>query len=157
MLLLIVLYCRGSVELDRVRLLIVHDLGMASMPRPLTVSERSILDLMLSLDFEGVEELRRQALNVLVTGRCSCGCPTIDLATSPDSNRSRIADSTSPVQARVDHGEGHAPGEFILFLNDGRLSSLEYVYYDEIPNDWPDIDRVTLWLRTTVTMLPESL
>lgn len=129
---------------------------MDLMLRSLAASERSILDLMLSMDFDGVEALRRQSPTVLVSGRCDCGCPTIDLMTSSDVERSRIADGTSPVGGWVDHGEGHAPGDLILFLDEGRLSSLEYVYYDEIPGDWADINRVTLWLRTSITLLPES-
>jgi hypothetical protein len=129
---------------------------MKSIPRPLTGSERSILELMLSMDFEGAEALRRQSLTAVVTGRCDCGCPTIDVTTSLDLERSRIADPTSPAEGWVDHGEENAPGELILFLDEGRLSSLEYVHYDEIPSDWPDINRVSLWLRTSVTLLPES-
>jgi hypothetical protein len=123
----------------------MDDLGMDSMTRPLTGSERSTLDLMLSMEFEGVEALRKQSLTVLVSGRCGCGCPTIDLTTSPEVERSPIVDLVSPVQGRVEHGEGRAPGELILFLDEGRLSSLEYVYYEDIPTSWPDIDRVVLW------------
>jgi hypothetical protein len=47
-------------------------------PRPLTERERAVLDALLSVEFEGVEELRAQAADVVVVGRCTCGCPSID-------------------------------------------------------------------------------
>lgn len=47
-------------------------------PRPLTERERSVLDVLLSVDFDRVEDLRRQAADVVVVGMCGCGCPSID-------------------------------------------------------------------------------
>lgn len=47
-------------------------------PRALTERERAVLDALLSVEFEGVEELRRQAADVVVAGMCNCGCPSID-------------------------------------------------------------------------------
>ncbi|MET7808494.1 hypothetical protein [Micromonospora chersina] len=37
-----------------------------------------MLEALLAIDFEGVEGLRRQAADVLVVGKCDCGCPSID-------------------------------------------------------------------------------
>ena len=47
-------------------------------PRPLTERERAVLDALLSVEFDGVEELRAQAADVAVVGRCPCGCPSVD-------------------------------------------------------------------------------
>ncbi|NGY61586.1 hypothetical protein G7043_21900 [Lentzea sp. NEAU-D13] len=47
-------------------------------PRPLTQRERRVLDALLSVDFDGVENLRCQAQDVVVVGACGCGCPSID-------------------------------------------------------------------------------
>jgi hypothetical protein len=47
-------------------------------PRPLTGRERDVLEAMLSIEFPGVEDLRRQAPDVIVVGMCGCGCPSID-------------------------------------------------------------------------------
>lgn len=47
-------------------------------PRPLTARERAVLDELLTVAFEGVEDLRRQAAEVKVVGMCGCGCPSID-------------------------------------------------------------------------------
>lgn len=46
--------------------------------RPLTQRERTVLEALLALDFQGVEVLRRQAAEVIVVGMCGCGCPSID-------------------------------------------------------------------------------
>lgn len=46
--------------------------------RPLNHRERAVLEALLTVDFEGVEILRRQAMDVVVAGMCGCGCPSID-------------------------------------------------------------------------------
>jgi hypothetical protein len=46
--------------------------------RPLTTREREVLKVLLSVDFPGVDNLRRQANEVLVVGQCGCGCPSVD-------------------------------------------------------------------------------
>jgi len=48
-------------------------------PRPLTRDEQSVLDRLLSVEFDGVAELREQAEGATVTGLCDCGCPSVDL------------------------------------------------------------------------------
>src|SRR5690349_4779712 len=53
-------------------------------PRPLTTRERAVLEALLSVDFPGVENLRRQANEVLVVGKCNCGCPSVDFQRSRD-------------------------------------------------------------------------
>jgi hypothetical protein len=114
-------------------------------PRPLTDSERAILDRLLEPDFGGAEELRQQASGPQVVGQCDCGCPTIDLAVSPESPRSPIASNVSPVEARVTPLGDEPPGDLLLFLRDGCLASLEYVYYTCTPPDrWPDAERIDL-------------
>ncbi len=47
-------------------------------PRPLTQRERGVLEVLLSVEFDGVENLRRQVAEVVVVGVCGCGCPSID-------------------------------------------------------------------------------
>ena len=88
--------------------------------RPLTPDERTTLDTLLAGDFPGAAELRAQAATARVTGRCGCGCPSINLA----------VDRTLPVAAVADDPvavEADAPdGGLIVFVEDGRLSCLEY-------------------------------
>ena len=47
-------------------------------PRPLTARERAVLTALLSVDVDGVEQLRTQAAEAQVFGGCDCGCPSID-------------------------------------------------------------------------------
>lgn len=44
----------------------------------MTARERRVLDALLAVEFHGVDDLRRQADDVLVVGWCGCGCPSID-------------------------------------------------------------------------------
>ena len=47
---------------------------MSEFPRPLTEAEQSVLRLLLSIDFPGVDEYRDQVHSAVVTARCPCGC-----------------------------------------------------------------------------------
>lgn len=43
-----------------------------------------------------------------------------------------------PAELQVEPNEDGIPGAVILFVDDGLLSYLEYVYYaDEVPTAWP--------------------
>jgi len=46
--------------------------------KPPTQREKAVLEALLAVDFQGAESLRRQATNVVVVGKCDCGCPSID-------------------------------------------------------------------------------
>jgi hypothetical protein len=111
-------------------------------PRPLTSDEHAVLDLLLSADFDGATDLRAQARDATVVGRCDCGCPTVDLAVPDTALAAGLRGRVSPVEGRVTTHGDEAPGEIVLFLKDGRLDSLEYVYYDLVPTSWPPIDRI---------------
>lgn len=120
-------------------------------PRPLTVAERSVLDLLLEADREGADALRQQARTALVVGRCDCGCPTVDFAISDDSPRATVSARLWPVEGRVDSqrampGQEHLPGEeVLLFVDDGLLSALELVFYTERPPEsWPPAEDIRL-------------
>ncbi len=101
------------------------------MSRPLTPAEREVLTVLLAGDFAGATELRAQAETARVTGRCGCGCPTVDLevdATLP------VAEVTERAAVEVDAPDGG----LIVFVDDGRLSGLEYwTTGDEPPVAFP--------------------
>ncbi|MEV5719232.1 hypothetical protein AB0L41_35560 [Amycolatopsis mediterranei] len=108
-------------------------------PRPLTPNERTTLDTLLAADFPGAVELRAQAATARVTGRCGCGCPSIDLE----------ADRTLPVAELPDDPvavEADAPdGGLIVFAGEGRLSCLEYWSAgDEPPAAFPPPEEIRL-------------
>ena len=89
------------------------------MSRELTSAERTTLDVLLAGDFPGAAELRAQAATAKVTGSCGCGCPTIDLAVDATTPQAEIAERVAV--------EADAPdGGLIVFVDEGRLSGLEY-------------------------------
>ena len=113
-----------------------------SFPRPLNQRERAILDFMLSVDAPGVNELRAQAATAEVSGRCDCGCATIDLsvdrATSP---RTSIREHVAIDTHTVPDDEPGSLYELIVFVDDGWLSRVEIVYYgDSPPTEFPRPD-----------------
>jgi hypothetical protein len=112
-------------------------------PRPLTAAESVMLALLLGAEFSGVDALRVQARSAVVVGGCDCGCPSVALEVAADAPlASGLNSRLVPAEGVVSpQGEG-VPGEIILFVDDGRLSYLEYVYYDAPPKEWPAPDRV---------------
>lgn len=122
-----------------------NDAVTESSDRPLNDAERAVLDLLLEGSFDGVEELRVQAATAFVSGRCGCGCPTVYVTVAPDTPPAPIASRLVPVAARVSPLTDEPPGEIILFLDDGRLTSMEYVFYsDQPPTHWPATERLSI-------------
>jgi hypothetical protein len=98
---------------------------------PLTPAERTTLETLLAADFPGAAELRAQAATARVTGRCGCGCPTIDLEVAASAPTAAVAGRVA-VEADV------PDGGLIVFVDEGRLSGLEYwTTADETPSAFP--------------------
>jgi len=99
-------------------------------PRALTERERAVLQMMLSPDFDGVEDLRRQAVEVAVVGGCDCGCPSIDFQQSRGMG----------MQIRVNAGlaDGSHNGLFLYTVDDPErgelLGGIEWVAGEEGPD-----------------------
>src|SRR6202035_425029 len=87
--------------------------------------ELAVLGSVLDQSFAGADELRAQVAYATVTGKCPCGCATIDIAVSRVapvwSHPSRVV----PVDINVIGEDGAIAGGIILFTDDGYLSSLE--------------------------------
>ena len=108
--------------------------------RPLQPAERALLDAFLAVDFDGVEALRAQVLGTTATPGCACGCGSVDLLPDPSAPRS-TATSPVPVEGAVRDEADEEVGGLLLFLDDGRLASLEvYSYVDPLP--LPPAERV---------------
>jgi hypothetical protein len=102
--------------------------------RPLTERETEILTFLLTADFPGVEKLREQAQSAQVVGECACGCATVDLevdAAAPVAEE--IPQANAVNAAGRSRPEAELPPELILFVRDGRLESIEIVWFDEAP------------------------
>jgi hypothetical protein len=106
-----------------------HDAG-SSFPRPLTGREAETLEFMLSAGFPGDETLRAQAAGAVVIEQCTCGCATIDFGLDADAPVAPQLADAPLVQTRARDMDEH-PVSLMLFVRDGRLASLEIVWYDE--------------------------
>jgi hypothetical protein len=98
--------------------------------RPLTPTERSLLDALLDHEFDGVAELRAQARHATASTGCECGCVTIDLHV-PGHLPASSAASPAPVEGTVVDAAGEPIGGVLLFVHEGRLSGLEVYSFDE--------------------------
>jgi hypothetical protein len=92
--------------------------------RPLTGSELALLTAFLRHEFPGVDELRVQARQTSASPGCACGCGTLDLHV-PDTVPRSSASSPVPVEGTIVGTNGESIGGLLLFVHDGRLSSLE--------------------------------
>lgn len=119
---------------------VVHAAALPSgAMRPLSEVERQVLNVMLTQDFPGAVELRAQVNAARVVRICDCGCPTVDLVVDGDVPIATVT-SRTPVNAEV---AGVVGGGLMVFVDDGRLSGLEYYSAeDEPPRQFPDLDQI---------------
>jgi hypothetical protein len=118
----------GRISLSAARLEVVR--------RQLTTRERAVLDALLSVEFNGVEDLRCQAKTAAVLGECDCGCASIDFH-----NESGVG-----MQVRVNAAiEGTYDGLF-LYTVGGQLGGIEWVGVSDggDPAEFPDPDVLTI-------------
>lgn len=121
------------------------DCTEGEVPRPLTAAESAVLALLLSVEFPGVDELRLQAASAAVVRRCDCGCPSVALEVPEGVPlASGLSSRLVPAEGVVSPIGDGVPGEIILFVDDGRLSYLEYVCYADVPKEWPALDRISV-------------
>ena len=113
------LYDSGAMRPDR-----------AATHRPLTRTERSLLDALLDADFDGAAELRVQVEHATASPGCQCGCGMIDLHVPEDVPASSHA-GTRPVEGAVVDAAGDPIGSVLLFVEQGRLTGLEVHSLDE--------------------------
>ena len=116
--------------------------------RPISEAEQRILSRLLSVEFDGVQELRAQAAHISgVESNCTCGCPsitpTIDRSLAPRANGPRVL----PVELQELERPSGIERAVICFVDDGYLANLECVYYDDAIDEWPDADQCAVLLR----------
>lgn len=85
--------------------------------------------------FTGADVYRAQADQATVTGMCSCGCATINLAVAPGAPRAPVVGTPLlPIEGRGhDPSDPSLPVEIILFAREGTLEMLEIVHYGITP------------------------
>ena len=110
-------------------------------PRPLTDTERAVIERLLSVSFPGRDELLAQLPHVTVEGRCGCGCVTVNLAVDRAAAPAPVL-SSAPVSADLSDGEDYA-GIVLLVDGDRYLSCLEvYSMGNEPVRQLPPAERI---------------
>jgi hypothetical protein len=111
--------------------------------RPLTFRENAAIYRILNgATFDGAAELRAQIPETQVAG--SSNTTWLDLRVSESAPRSRFREGHIPVRAVVPD-----VGEFLLWVEDGCLSALEYAWYtDDEPTEFPSADVIQVEAET---------
>jgi hypothetical protein len=113
--------------------------------RPLTKREREILQLLLSVETDGIEELREQIPHVL-GARWACGCASFNLvADKAKAPPSAITKSPLSEAASRERDDPDRYYELLLWVNEGWLSGVEIVDYverhgEQSPQEVPPLD-----------------
>jgi hypothetical protein len=101
--------------------------------RSLATEERAVLDLLLALYCPEVSALRHQLDKAEVVGRCDCGCPSIHISVPEAVPSGALPDGVVPAELRVTPVGDEPESDVILFVRNGRLDYLEYVFYTDDP------------------------
>ncbi|MDD7834426.1 MULTISPECIES: hypothetical protein [Paenarthrobacter] len=131
--------------------------------RTISDAERQVLDLLLSIEFEGVDAFRKQARHILaVEPDCICGCPSIKFHIDRSKAPATPAYRLLPTELEELSRPAGVPSSVLCLLDrDGYLAGLECVYYDGVVTEWPAIDRCAVVLRDierrmTAVLLPSG-
>ena len=110
------------------------------VPRQLSPEELALAEFLLSVEFRGRDELRKQLNVAQVTGTCECGCGTILIRVNDAIEK---AATTERVVIEA-YGKGV---DVLMFVRDGTLSSIEIVDHgDARPLRYPRPEELTLWV-----------
>jgi hypothetical protein len=97
--------------------------------RDLTFEERRLLEWLISNGNADASAFASQLPQVKVVARCTCGCPTLDLALGENKSRT-VGASTILADAAGRSPEG-IPVNVILHAREGEISELEVISCDE--------------------------
>lgn len=113
--------------------------------RPLTRREREILEMLLSVDATGINELRAQVPHVQAA-RWRCGCASFNLRVDRScAPRSSITARPAVEVATRERGDVTRTFDLLLLVDDGWLDGVEIVDFvdrhgDESPDEIPPPD-----------------
>ena len=97
--------------------------------RDLTSEERRLLEWLIANGTPAASAYASQLSEVRVVARCTCGCPTLDLALGEKKTRT-VGASTILAEASGRSREG-VPVSVILHAREGEISELEVISLDE--------------------------
>lgn len=83
-------------------------------------------------EFDGRDGLLEQIDTARVVGRCGCGCATVDLEVTGPPVTEAVS-SPLPNEANVIGPDGKEIGGVLVFVKNGKLSTLEVYSYTERP------------------------
>lgn len=110
--------------------------------RSLTGRERQIVEMLLSVEVAGIEELRGQVPHATVA-RWDCGCASFDVRVNRQrAPRSEITKSPLIEATTIERDDYRTTFDLLLWVDDGWLSGVEIVDYvdqhgDESPDEIP--------------------
>lgn len=109
--------------------------------RPLSPKERGVLETILGTSFPRAEELRQQVPNLVVSGMCGCGCPTVYFGHS---------EKGRGVEVVAEAAVAGTQDSILLFISEsGALDSMESVWLGEVPRDeFPGSDQLVVAERS---------
>ncbi|KOU48227.1 hypothetical protein [Streptomyces sp. WM6378] len=118
-------------------------------PRPLSVSERAVLEHILSADFSGASELRGQLDRTEVVALWGPGSASVDLLVREPVQHAVMASELVPVDAHVHDQSGEYLGELLVWADKGAtLAALEFAWVtNEMPSSLPPVDQVLVTVR----------
>lgn len=116
-------------------------------PRLLGQDERGVLEHILSADFPGAAELRRQLGEAEVVALWVEGSVSVDLRVPETVPRARLASGVAPVTATVVDDAGELIGEILIWTEEGRMAALEFAWYgEEAPASLPTAEQIQVSL-----------
>ncbi|WP_050502955.1 hypothetical protein [Streptomyces monomycini] len=117
--------------------------------RPLTVSERAVLEHILAADFAGAYELRGQLDRTDVVALWGPGSVSVDLRVREPVRYAAMPSELVPVDAHVHDQHGEYIGELLVWTDKGAsLAALEYAWItDGMPESLPPTDQVLVSVR----------
>lgn len=119
-----------------------HDAHMTPSGRALHGDELAILNFLFEPDEPGAAELREQVVGARVVGGCDCPCPSVELEAPAAAPAAALPNGLYPVEAEVVPVADEPAGGVMLFIERGRLSYLEYYWYDNAPTAWPRLEEL---------------
>ncbi|MEU9036375.1 hypothetical protein AB0D45_15930 [Streptomyces sp. NPDC048352] len=115
---------------------------MASLPtgpRPLNADERAVLEHILSAEFAGASQLRRQLDRTEVIAVWGPGSVSVDLRVREPCEHAALPETLVPVDAHVHDPSGAYVGEILVWTDRGAtLAALEFAWVtDGMPASLP--------------------
>ena len=137
------MFLRSPLEIGKARSKRSKPVKTLFEERPLSAEEKELLLFLLSHTNSDAAAFLPQVEETIVTGRCSCGCPTIDLK-GPDQVEEIIHRSGPLVDASGKTSDNRHVG-VLVWANRRQLTGLEVYNLSESDEPWglPTIESLT--------------